>query len=94
MLPRVLAKSASDLGGVRVPLELVDLPSPPGRLPIDGVLEPFDHALEMLEAFLQDLETCTVLVMGIGSKATFRSARTELNPDPFEHLRETSCPPS
>jgi hypothetical protein len=87
MLSGIFAKSASDLGRLRVSLEQFDLPSPPGRLPIDGVLEPFDHALEVLEAFLQDLETCTVMVVGIGSKASFRSVRTELNHDPFEHLQ-------
>jgi len=52
MLTCVFAKGASHLGGFRVPLEQFDLSSPPGRLTIESVLEPFDHRLEVLEAFL------------------------------------------
>jgi len=88
MLPCVLAECASYLGWVRLPLELIDLPILPGRLTVYGVLESFDHGLEVLEAFLQDLETRRVLVLvGIGSEARFRSTRAELNHHAFEHPR-------
>ncbi len=88
MLPGVLAKSASDFGRLRLLLELIDLPSLPGRLTVDGVLEPFDHGLEVLRALLQNLETRPVLLAaGIGSDARFLAARAELNHHAFEHPR-------
>jgi hypothetical protein len=86
MLPGILAESASYLGWLRPPLEVLDLPFPPDRLTVHGVLEPFDHGLELLEAFLQDLETRRVLLAaGIGSDARFLAARAELNHHAFEH---------
>jgi hypothetical protein len=88
VLPCVLAESASYLSRLRIPLELVDLASLPDRLPVHGVLESFDHGLEVLEAFLQNLEPRSVLVLvGIGSEARFPSARAELNNQAFEHPR-------
>jgi hypothetical protein len=88
VLPCVLAESASYLGWLRLPLELIDLPSLPSRLTVYGVLESFDHGFEVLEAFLQNLETRPVLVMvGIGGEARFRSARAELNDQAFKHPR-------
>jgi hypothetical protein len=92
MLPRVLAESASYLGWLGLLLKLIDLPFLPGRLTVYRVLESFDHGLEMLKAFLQDLETRPVLVLvGIGSEARFPSDRADLN-HAFEHPRETPCP--
>jgi hypothetical protein len=82
-----LAESASYLGWVRLLLELIDLASLPGRLTVYAVLESFDHGFEVLEAFLQDLETRPVLVVGIGSEARFLSVRAELNNQAFQHSR-------
>jgi hypothetical protein len=62
MLPCILAMSASYLGRLRLLLEPVDHVSLPDRLTVDGVLEPFNHGLEVLKAFLQNLETPPVLV--------------------------------
>ena len=88
MLACVLDESAAYLGRLRFPLELVDLASLPDRLTVHGVLESFDHGLEVLEAFLQDLKPRPVLVLvGIGSEARFPSARAELNNQAFEHPR-------
>jgi hypothetical protein len=88
MLPRVLAKGASDLGRLRLLLELIDLPPLPHRLTVHGVLEPFDHGFKVLNAFRQDLKTRPVLVAaGIGGKSRFLSARAKLNHHAFEHPR-------
>ena len=57
MLPCVFAKGASYLGGLRLPLELIDLPSLPDRLTVHSVLEPFDHRFKVLEAYFHVLET-------------------------------------
>jgi hypothetical protein len=86
VLPCVLAESASYLGWLHILMELIDLPFLPGRLTVYGVLESFDHGLEVPEAFLQDLEPRAVLVL-VGSEARFPSARAELNNHAFEHPR-------
>jgi hypothetical protein len=55
VLPGISAKSASYLGWLHDPLELIDLPPLSDRLAVHGVLEPFDHGLEVPKAFLQVL---------------------------------------
>jgi hypothetical protein len=93
MLAGIFAKSPSDLGRLRFLLELFDLAPQPDRLTVHSVLEPFDHGLDVLEAFLQVLDTHPVLVAaGIGTDARFVSARAESNRDAFEHPRYTPCP--
>ena len=62
MLPSIFAKSAPDLGGLCLPVKLIDNPTLPDRLAVHGILESFDHGLEMLEAFLQGFETGVILV--------------------------------
>jgi hypothetical protein len=88
VLPCVSAESASYRGWLRLLLELIDLPSLPGRLTVYGVLETFDHGFEVLEAVLQNLETRPVpAIVGIGGEARFRSARAELHDQAFEPPR-------
>jgi hypothetical protein len=89
-----LAESASHLGWLRLLLELIDLPSLPGRLTVYGVLESFDHGFEVLEALLQGLEMRLVLGAGIGSDARFLIALVELIHRAFEHPRKTPNPPN
>jgi hypothetical protein len=93
MLPGIPAESAPYLGRLRLLLELVDLASLSDRLTVNGVLEPFDHGFEVLDAFLHALETRRVLVAaGSGGDARLLSARAESNRDAFEHPRYTPCP--
>lgn len=80
MLPGISAKSASHLGRLRLPLELIDLAPLSNGLAVHGVLEPFDHGLEVRNAFLQVLETLRcgrVSPAGIGRSAGRPSARAE-----------------
>ena len=56
VIPGILAKSASYLGRLRLPLELIDRPPLPDRLAVDGVLEPFDHGFKVPEAPLQGFQ--------------------------------------
>jgi hypothetical protein len=93
VLSGVPSKGASYRSRLRLLLEIFDLLFLPRRLTVDGVLEPFDHGFEVLEALLQDLETRRVRVMaGMGSDARFLSARAELSRYAFEKLRQTPCP--
>jgi hypothetical protein len=57
VLPGISAKSASDLRWIRLPLKLIELPALPNGLTMHGVLESFDHGLEVPEAVLEALET-------------------------------------
>jgi hypothetical protein len=57
VLPSISAESASYLGRLGLPLELIDLPPLPDRLAVHGVLEPFDHGFEVPEASLQCFKT-------------------------------------
>jgi hypothetical protein len=92
VLPRVLAKRAAYLGRLRLPLELIDRPFLPDRLTVHCVLEPFDHRFEMLDAFLQDLDTRRVLSPGIGGDARWRPAPAESTPYPLASRQERqSC---
>ena len=49
MFSGVSAKSASYLGWLRPPLELIDLPLMSDRLTVHRVLEPFDHRFKVAE---------------------------------------------
>jgi hypothetical protein len=88
MLPRISPESAPDLGRLRVPLELIDLPPLPDRLAVHGILEPFDHGLEMRKTFLHALETLhyrRILSAGTGGSAGRPSTRADLGHDALEH---------
>jgi hypothetical protein len=87
MLPGIFAKSASYLGWLRLPLELIDLPLLSDRLTVHGVLEPFDHGFKVPESFLDLLETPSyrrVLSAVIGRDARWLSAWAELNDHAFK----------
>jgi hypothetical protein len=90
VLARILAKSASYLGWLGLPLELIDLPPLSNRLTVHGVLEPFDHGFKVRNASLQVLETLRYRLVpsgGIGRDARWLSARAELNHHAFQRLR-------